>query len=417
MTILERRYNMCVAIWKEEGVDFLDKETYKHCWTQNDDGGSISVWNKEAKVWNVVKGLMTFEDWWKTFEDMKKAGSISKEHAVFIHFRVGTAGANRAVNLTHPFPVTDDWDFVGSTMYASRNIAAHNGTIGLGSKDGKYSDTMFGVLDYIEPLWDLVYDKQGEVINKKLEFIMKECLDTAVSRWFIANGPKVTLYGPWVYEETLSTWFSNTDYENPWDGYGRGAFGVGAGFGTGWGGHNAAPNRFIRTGDIDVYLDKAGDWSWKAWKEMNTTFTGRAATGTNSALTDDKPRTPEVVDDTDDSGLMMAIVDEEGNIVWEEDAELDDDLLCCPDCASDEVFKFDGLNLSDYVCNECGAYFDSMTGEIFGYDEEITQMIPGVCMFCDDKVLIEPGGNCSCCGAMLDITEAQEQMKNTRGGL
>ena len=386
---------MCVAIWKDAGVDLLDKETYKHCWTQNDDGGSISVWNEEDEVWNVIKGIMKWETWWETFCNMKTAGTVGKDKKVFIHFRVGTAGKNREQNLTHPFPVTDKVKFLSATTYECHDIIAHNGTIGTGNKDGTLSDTMLGVLDYIEPLWDLTYDDEGEVINEKLEFILKECLDTAVSRWFVANGPHVTLYGPWKHEETLDTWFSNKDHENPWDGYG--AFGTFYGHGSGWNGSQMTA-RYIRTGDIDIYLTDNGEWNWDAWKEMNA-FKATSA-GTKTTATP-----PDTV--KEEGGLIMAIVDEDGNILWEEDEDADEDLLCCPDCVNEEVFQYDGLNLADYVCHECGALFDSMTGEIFGYDQNVINMVPGVCMYCNDTVLIEPGGNCSSCGAILDLTEAE----------
>jgi hypothetical protein len=393
---------MCVAIWKESGVEFLDRETYQYCWTQNDDGGSISYWNKEKQVWNVIKGLMTFEKWWEVFENMKEEGTIGKDVGVFIHFRVGTAGKDRDVNLTHPFPVTDDKKFVGETMYEARNIVAHNGTIGSGTKDGNFSDTMLGVLDYVEPLWDLVYNDKGEVINKKLEFILKECLDTAVSRWFVANGPYINLYGPWIYEKQNQTWFSNNDYENPWEGYGGAYSGVGFMRGNSYPTYlPSAPTRFLRTGDIKIYLTKDGDWSFEKWKELN-------GPGMEGVVVEEKK-------EKDDSGLLMAVVDEDGTIIWDEhDEEDEEESMCCPDCVSEETYHYEGLNLANRVCHSCGAFFDNMTGEVFGYDEIATENIPGICMYCDHVVLISADGFCSVCNAKLDRVRAHDEFKDAR---
>jgi hypothetical protein len=385
---------MCIAIWKPEGIEMLSKDMYEQCWKLNSDGGSISYWDKESKMWHVVKGLMEWEDWWKTYCDMRNAGTIGKDAGVFIHFRVGTAGPNKAGALTHPFPVTDDFDAMSETMFAARNIVAHNGTIGPGEADK--SDTMIGVDAYINPLWDLVYYKSGKVRDEKLEFILRECLDTGTSRWWIGNGPQVTLYGPWLFDKQLGTHFSNDDYDSPWAGY-ENVYGYGwdGGYATGYDNH--FPAKFIRQGELSAYLDKDGDWDWEAWDAVNGIVAQTAATDNN---------TQNVADNTeadDGSGLVMAIVDEDGRIQWNDEYEHDEDMLCCPDCASDMVFPYKS-GVSNRACHVCGCMFND-EGDTFGYNKLITEMDWGECMYCDDEVLIETSGNCTCCGAMLDLKE------------
>lgn len=392
---------MCIAIWKPEGADLLSKDMYEQCWKLNDDGASISYWNTQDKLWNVVKGLMTFEDWWKVYCDMRNDGRIGKDVGVFIHFRVGTAGPKMAGALTHPFPVTDNYDDMRETMFAARNIIAHNGTIGPGDKDK--SDTMMGVMRYIQPLWDLAYYKNGKVRNERLEFIMKECLDTAVSRWFIANGPNVTLYGPWIFDQMYDTHFSNTDYDGPWYGYG-GAYGTGWGTGYADSAMFIEPQtaKFIRQGELSTYLDEQGCWDWDAWNDMNGIFSKTTASGNDSSTDND---THNVSDDeqSDDNGLVMAIIDEDGIIQWNDEYEKDDDLLCCPDCAGDNVFAYKH-GVATHACWGCGCLFNE-EGDTFGNSKDVTEMDWGECMYCNEEVLIETSGHCTQCGAMLDIKE------------
>jgi hypothetical protein len=404
---------MCIAIWKPEGSDLLPKATYEQCWNLNRDGGSISYWNKEEKHWNVVKGLMEWEDWLKVFNEMKTDGRIGKDVGVFAHFRVGTAGKNFEAALTHPFPISDQLADLQHTMFAARDIIAHNGTIGAGNKNGTASDTMLAVLDYFEPLWDLVYYKNGQVRNKKLENILQECLDTANSRWFIANGPEVTLYGPWIHDKEYDTHFSNDDYDDPYHGWG----GAGAYVDEPWwsSSHRQFTARYIRQGKMDVYLTQDGDWDWDAWKSLNGFNDKAKAFGyddddrtlpeRNTILTDDDDLTPE---HDRDNGLVLAVVDEDGTLHWEDSYydDDDDDMLCCPDCASDDIIEYEGLNIADYACHICGCLFDSKTGEVLAYDQQIPEMIVGECMYCDREVLIEETGNCHQCGAILDIKEA-----------
>jgi hypothetical protein len=391
----ERGFNMCIAIYKPEGVELLSKDIYEQCWNLNSDGGSISYWDKDSKTWHVVKGLMDWDLWWKTFEQMRNATAIGKDRQVFIHFRVGTAGPKFAQALTHPFPVTDDYEAMGETMFAARNIVAHNGTIGPG--EATKSDTMMGVNNYINPLWELVYYKNGKVRNKKLEFILRECLDTATSRWFIANGPEVTLYGPWLFDKMYDTHFSCNDYEFPWNGYGAACgYGWDGGMQTGY--EQSFTAKFIRQGELDSYLDDEGLWNWDAWEAVNGVSAHKGAVTTKEL--DDVVKS---LDRDDGSNLVMAIVDEDGKIQWNDEYEHDEDMLCCPDCASDMVFPYKS-GVSSHACHVCGCMFN-LEGDTFGYNKLVTEMDWGECMYCDDEVLIETSGHCTCCGAMLDLKE------------
>jgi hypothetical protein len=406
---LERRYNMCIAIYKPVGAELLSKDIYEQCWWCNQDGGSISYWDTQHKEWHVVKGLMEWEKWWETFEDMRNAESIGTDTAVFIHFRVGTAGKSFEAALTHPFPISDNLGDLQETMFAARDIIAHNGTIGPGNKSGTASDTMLAVLDYFEPLWNLTYYKSGKVRNEKLEMILKEVLDTANSRWFVANGPDVKLYGPWIYDKTYDTHFSNDDYENPyWEAYG--CYSTGAPVGA-WNGHfdRTFTAKYIRQGTIDIYLDKEGMWDWNAWRQMNDEVDSTSTVSAeNSSASSHHPDACAYSDPPEKDGLILAVLDDDGTLHWEDSFEMDDDLLCCPDCASDDIVSYGGLNIADMACGSCGALFDAKTSEVFAYDKTLCEYEIGECMYCDELVFIEPGGNCLSCGAILDLKEAQK---------
>ena len=407
---------MCIAIWKPVGSDLLSKDIYEQCWYCNQDGGSISYWSKEKKEWHVVKGLMEWEDWWETFTEMRNDGRIGTDVGVFIHFRVGTAGKSFEAALTHPFPISTELSDLQQTMFAARNIIAHNGTIGAGNKEGTASDTMLAVLDYFEPLWDLTYYRNGTVRNEKLELILKEVLDTAHSRWFIANGPEVTLYGPWIHDREYDTHFSNDDYENPWwETYGVVGGVYGSASGAWMGGHTYHARqtaKFIRQGTLDTYLDEDGMWDWEAWRQINGDGVDSSPTSGNSS--GHNPHEPcgwadeeDEDDDKNNDGLMLAVLDEDGTIHWEDDFEIDEDMICCPDCASDDVVEYGGLNIADHACHICGGLFDASTGEVIAYDKTLVDMEVGECMYCDKVVFIETSGHCLECGAILDIKEAK----------
>ena len=392
---------MCIAIYKPKGAELLSKDMYQQCWDCNDDGASISYWCEQEKVWHVVKGLMSFDDYWKVYCEMRNDDRIGVDKQVFIHFRVGTAAAKFDKALTHPFPVWKDVQLedLQQTMFASRNIIAHNGTIGAGNKEGTASDTMMAVLHYFEPMWDLVYYKNGTVRNEKLERILEECLDDSLSRWFVANGPKVKLYGPWIYDKLYDTHFSNTDYENPWWGFG-GAYGWGGGYNDSTTYSEPITARFIRSGTISEFFfeDDGVEFDWSKWNS--------AQSGNHTETTTNN--TQNVVDDEQGSDLIMAIIDENGNLIWNDEYDPDDDLLCCPDCASDDVFEEEGNHIYSHLCHDCGSMFDR-EGDTFGYKEEFTHTTIGECMYCNkERVSIEAGGNCYYCGAMLDLNEVKE---------
>lgn len=408
---------MCIAIYKPADVDFLDKETYNRCWRLNPDGASISVWRPDEQLWEVTKGLMEFETWWETFSAMKDKETIRPEDQVFIHFRVGTAGPKLKAGFTHPFPLCDDYKNMVETYFKAENIVGHNGTIARGDDDR--SDTMWAVKKFIYPVHGMIYDLNGEVVNPELEYIMEHCLDTAMSRWFITVGEMVWLYGPWKEHE--GTHFSNEDYKPATYGYRYGAYsGSGAAFGYAVN-RRPAPATYYRHGDITPYLTD-GEWDWEKWDKNGN------AKSTNSSKyqsQNNKPALPAPDQGEETStpismeDLLVAIVDELGNIEWQDNYMYDAfENTACPNCGCLDIKEDYTDYIGDARCPECGTNFDAMTGENFGIpkddedryiecsddiSDDLTTETWDFCVICQKAVHVDPiNDTCSECGKPMD---------------
>lgn len=148
---------MCIICAKEEGILLLDS-VVQNMWDNNDDGAGF-MYVEDGKL-NVIKGLMTFDDFLKAYEPHKLKSLV-------MHFRIRTHGHTNA-EMTHPFVVDENLAF------------AHNGIIsGLG--DSTHSDTWYFNELYLKkireqvsnflnipPVVDLIADKIG---HSKLVFM------------------------------------------------------------------------------------------------------------------------------------------------------------------------------------------------------------------------------------------------------
>lgn len=85
---------MCIIAIKPEGIS-IPIERLKSCWDNNSDGAGF-MYSENGKL-NIVKGLMTFDSFIKSYDDIS---SLNKQ--VVIHFRYGTHG-KICPDLTHPF--------------------------------------------------------------------------------------------------------------------------------------------------------------------------------------------------------------------------------------------------------------------------------------------------------------------------
>lgn len=401
---------MCIAIYKKVGQPVQKKKMYKRCFTKNSDGAGFAWWNEDKNVWVVKKGLMTFKAFWKTFNRDNNRLNF-KEKQLLVHFRVGTSGNRKGPDCTHPFPVTKELDEMRVLNFECENLVAHNGVIGPGW--GTASDTMIGVRDYIDLLWGLRDDSRALAL-------WKEHLKFDKCRWFIAEGKDVELFGTWIESATFESKFSNDGYlpnppkqkelpvtttagatvddDAPW-----------------WDTTDVMPKtqRYYKHGDYSDFCDVDGNWSWGLWRGMN----GQHYSTSDLDNDVDLSSPHEMADYVECPASVMALLDAEGNILWDDDYAPAEDLPQCPSCLSENLEE-SGLLHGDMGCTDCGCVFQSDTGDIIVYDPSICKDLQVMiqCLTCHEQVTMTDDGECPDCGTILDPALAERRIKEQRNG-
>jgi hypothetical protein len=194
---------MCVIVYKPEGVDIVEKDILQKCFERNGDGAGFAyrVMNNETNelIWQVYKGLMTFDKFWKHFGNI----DFKKEHEYICHFRIKTHG-NKDAGNTHPFPTLFNYNKMRKTNYCASEIVFHNGSCGF--SDGIASDTMHFIKYYISPLKKYKDDK-------KITILLEKLLSDTGDKWLIADNEHVSMYGKWMKEKNV--YYSNLSWKTP----------------------------------------------------------------------------------------------------------------------------------------------------------------------------------------------------------
>lgn len=141
---------MCIIVYKKAGVEMPSLETLNNCFQNNSDGCGIAIRTK-SKI-KFVKGLMTFEDVKRVYEEIKNL----KDAEVCIHFRLTSAGLT-IPEQTHPFPVGIQNALEGE----ADSVIFHNGTILNLAHDPQKSDTQI----LSEILSDIPYHKIPDTLQ------------------------------------------------------------------------------------------------------------------------------------------------------------------------------------------------------------------------------------------------------------
>lgn len=149
-------------------------------WESNPDGAGFAFNTNDGRV-RIVKGLMTWKDFYSTFKAYSNKYDFYKR-GVLIHFRIATHGGVNP-ECTHPFPLSNDSKMLQKTDTMASFAIIHNGKIDLTAYDTysktKMSDTMIFVQKYLTKLasnakWfynpdnmDLIH----ELINSKMAIL------------------------------------------------------------------------------------------------------------------------------------------------------------------------------------------------------------------------------------------------------
>lgn len=347
---------MCIIAISEEGVKPLTEEILKTCFENNSDGAGFTWW--DGWNWQVRKGFMK----WKKFKKAYNAMHFEADTLVMCHFRIGTSG-NKDGGNCHPFPVCQDYNKMRKKSFQTSQIVIHNGVIGSG--EGIASDTMKHIKKYIAPLTRYSEDKD-------LEIILRESLKTTSCRWVITNGPIYNLYGEW-HDHDEGWKFSNTSYK-PRVTTTTTTYHNNTNYGWGYG----------STGYGDSYRDRyytGNRFDYNKWKNDRDRGRTPIANGNQAKrfVLDGKVTYTRP---TDHEAFIIGYVDNSGAVEWQGEVPATkstqegneykhDQYLFCPDCDEDNCFMDSPFTVGDTLCVTCGCVFESKTGEIITYDEDM----------------------------------------------
>lgn len=248
---------MCIIVCKPTGVS-LDKQVWKNCFDNNDDGAGIMYVNDNKVV--VDKGHFDFD---KLYEAIEKLN----DKDIVVHFRAASPGMIINAENTHPFFWENGETFSSDGKVPRYQWAmCHNGRLKWANTDKK-SDTNCFAEQFLNPYTDrdpYLFDaKLGMMMfetfiadNNKI-VVMRHDTEENKTKLYIANESK----GHWKHK----CWFSNYSYEDKpkisqMDLYGDYAVHYGTGYGYGSSKHKShySNNR----------LANKDDFAWrKRWKE------------------------------------------------------------------------------------------------------------------------------------------------------
>ena len=184
---------MCIIILKPAKI-VLSRERLHTCWKGNPHGAGF-MYSEDGEV-KVVKGLMTFEEFWKAIEEVGPARKL------VMHFRIKTHGAV-SQELTHPFWIRE-----------SKLAMVHNGIISAcaNAASEKESDTAvfarrFGT-SYANPLLAVKNPFHRDMLEAYIGYSKLVFMDET-GETYILNEKM----GTW----DAGVWYSNTHYkESPY---------------------------------------------------------------------------------------------------------------------------------------------------------------------------------------------------------
>lgn len=219
---------MCVICYKPAGQALPSWDDLERCFIRNADGAGFMYPHAGKVHW--VKGLMTFA---RFKEELLVAAGRNPDilqGELALHFRIGTHGDTSSPKLTHPFPLSADYDTLTALRGTAQYVMVHNGILRLPGFHlsgrqvrtwnytlGKWtepdtptpgwSDTMEYILNILWPLANIKRWMDYPVF----ENIIDVTLGTSKLVIFSDEG-KVQLHGE--FEKVNGCLFSNTHWKN-----------------------------------------------------------------------------------------------------------------------------------------------------------------------------------------------------------
>jgi len=215
---------MCIIVTKKQDFALPNEATLRRCFESNPDGAGFA-WSDAAKVyWR--KGYETFEAFYTALKCAFPDETIEKQHAIVLHFRIGTHGPKKSKSHMHPFPVDVLTLQQTTELEGSCSMALfHNGVISditRGNTDKVMSndlevdpsDSMILAYHYVRPMlkaFDL-----GAIEASTFNLFMEKFIGTSRIALLEPAGV-IDFYGSWVEDKDLypGCMFSNSGYQEP----------------------------------------------------------------------------------------------------------------------------------------------------------------------------------------------------------
>jgi len=194
---------MCIAIAKIKNVATPSMNVFKNSFINNPDGAGIAVCRDGSNKVEVIKGLMTFKEFKKTFHRLR----ITRKDSALFHFRIGTAGSNSMGNC-HPFPLEKKASALKKLYYTTDLAMVHNGILTVEEdKEQDFSDTQ----TYIAKTLAASYVKDNLFTYPMFELI-EDSIGYGNKFAFIKNNGVIFLMGTgWTMDKGIH--YSNTTYK------------------------------------------------------------------------------------------------------------------------------------------------------------------------------------------------------------
>lgn len=158
---------MCVICVKEKGIQMPKESTIRKMFSANHDGAGYMLWKNTWDYVKISKGYMTVEDLLRALEEEK----ITKGDVIILHFRWGTQGGTQP-GLTHPYPITDDYNKLMALDVKTNVGICHNGIIRRTTRyDSIYNDTMIFIHEYLCKIVKQPKDLLKETIQDSIEYL------------------------------------------------------------------------------------------------------------------------------------------------------------------------------------------------------------------------------------------------------
>lgn len=194
---------MCVIVQKPQNIDLPDDDILKKCFEKNPHGSGILLFRKDSNILEIHKGMMTFDDFKKTFDSL----NIQKEDEAVFHFRITTSGGTSAENC-HPFPISALINQLKATEITTPRAFVHNGILGNGDETLKISDTQKFVRDVMsrDEISNFLDDEEVQKYIEKLAGYG--------NKFYVADAEKKVFkrFGNWTEDSGL--YFSNMLWKN-----------------------------------------------------------------------------------------------------------------------------------------------------------------------------------------------------------